>query len=85
MTCDHKRHNFFINLIKEYNNVVILRSLTKTCGLAGLRIGYAASSKKLIEKINNKVIAWNVNGLSSNCGKRSIERQKLLKICKKNN
>ncbi len=80
---DHKRHNFFINLIKDYNNVVILQSLTKTCGLAGLRIGFAASSKKLIEKINNKVIAWNVNGFTQIAAREALKDKNYLKSAKR--
>lgn len=80
---DHKRYNFFINLIKEYHNVVILRSLTKTCGLAGLRVGYAASSKKIIEKINNKLIAWNVNGLAQIAAREALKDKNYLKSAKR--
>jgi threonine-phosphate decarboxylase len=80
---DHKRHNFFIGLIKDYHNVVILRSLTKTCGLAGLRIGYAVSSKKIIEKINNKVIAWNVNGLAQIAAREALKDKNHLKSAKR--
>src|SRR3954469_7239865 len=80
---DHKRYSFFIDLIKDYHNVVILRSLTKTCGLAGLRIGYAVSSKKIIEKINNKVIAWNVNGLAQIAAREALKDKNHLKSAKK--
>ena len=80
---DHKRYSFFIDLIKDYHNVVILRSLTKTCGLAGLRIGYAVSSKKIIEKINNKVIAWNVNGLAQIAAREALKDKNHLKSAKR--
>jgi threonine-phosphate decarboxylase len=80
---DEKRYNYFINLIKEYNNIVILRSLTKTCGLAGLRIGYAISNKKKIEKMKNKVIAWNVNGLAQIAAREALKDKNYLNNAKK--
>lgn len=35
------------NLLKQYNNLIILRSFSKTFGLAGLRVGYSISSPKV--------------------------------------
>lgn len=60
----NKNNNLFVNLTKDYNNLVILRSLTKIYGLAGLRVGYIVSSKPVIEKLHNKLVSWNVNGLA---------------------
>jgi threonine-phosphate decarboxylase len=97
---DEKRYNYFINLTKEYKNVIILRSLTKTFGLAGLRIGYAISNAKIIDKMRNKVIAWNVNGLAQIAAREAlkdknylinakkiieIEKKRSFKMLKKNN
>lgn len=95
-----RRCNHFIDLIKDYNNIVIIRSLTKICGLAGLRIGYAISNKKMIEKMRNRVIAWNVNGLAQIAAREALkdknylnntkkiiesERKRCFRILKKNN
>ncbi|MDQ6723390.1 MAG: histidinol-phosphate aminotransferase family protein [Thermoproteota archaeon] len=80
---DEKRYNYFINLIKDYNNIVVLRSLTKTCGLAGLRIGYAVSNKKTIEKMKNKLIAWNVNGLAQIAAREALKDKNYLNSAKK--
>ncbi|WP_237087701.1 pyridoxal phosphate-dependent aminotransferase [Nitrosopumilus piranensis] len=38
-----------INLVKKYDNLFVLRSLTKSYGLAGIRIGYGIGSKTIIE------------------------------------
>ena len=35
-----------IKLIKKYNNLIILKSLSKASGLPGLRVGFAISTKK---------------------------------------
>ena len=82
---DEKRYNYFINLTKEYKNIVILRSLTKTFGLAGLRIGYAISNTKTIEKMKNKVIAWNVNGLAQIAAREALKDKNYLNSAKKIN
>ena len=55
-----------INLTKKYTNLIVIRSLTKFLGLAGLRIGYVISnSDRLLtwEKIRDP---WPVNTLATN-------------------
>lgn len=37
------------NLIKEYSNVFIIRTMSKVMGLAGLRIGYGLANSELID------------------------------------
>ena len=78
-----KKNNYFINLIKEYNNIVIIRSLTKTWGLAGLRVGYAVSNKKIVDKMKNHIIAWNVNGLAQIAAREALKDKEYLKLQKK--
>lgn len=41
-----------INLINEYQNLIIVRTFSKAFGLAGLRIGYCASNSKIIEDLH---------------------------------
>lgn len=53
-----------IKLIKNYSNLFILRSLTKSFALAGLRIGYGIGSKQIISILNKIKIPWNVSGLA---------------------
>ena len=38
-----------VNLLDEYDNIFILRTMSKVMGLAGMRIGYGISSKEIIE------------------------------------
>jgi threonine-phosphate decarboxylase len=45
-------------------NLFILQSLTKSFGLAGLRVGYGLGDKKIISILHNIKIPWNVSGLS---------------------
>jgi len=46
-------------------NIVLVKSLGKTYGLCGLRLGYIASeNKKLIENMLKKIPIWNINSLA---------------------
>ncbi len=78
-------NNYFINLIKDSNNLVILRSLTKTFGLAGLRVGYALSTNENIQKLNNNLISWNVNGLAQIAAIEALKDKSHIKAARKNN
>lgn len=48
----------------NYKNLLVVRSLTKAFGLAGLRVGYAVGGKKNISLLNNCRITWSVNTLA---------------------
>jgi len=46
-------------------NLIVIRSLSKDFGIAGLRLGYAVCDPKLSNKIFSKYgLCWNINGLA---------------------
>ena len=53
-----------IKEVKNYDHLIVLRSLTKFYGLPGLRIGFGVSSPKLIKKLETQKIPWSVNSLA---------------------
>lgn len=57
-----------IQLILEYENVVIVRSLTKSFAIPGIRLGYLAASSKIIEKLKSIKMPWSVNFLAIEAG-----------------
>lgn len=50
---DYKNENSAIRLVNKYRNLIVLRTLSKAYGLAGIRFGYALSNPETIEKIEN--------------------------------
>jgi threonine-phosphate decarboxylase len=57
----------------EFDNIMILRSLTKSFGLAGLRIGYSISNNAAANRISASQIPWNVNGIAQRAGISALE------------
>ena len=54
----------FMPLIAGRTNLVVLRTFSKAYGLAGLRIGYAAASRRTIASLAKMQIPWAVNSMS---------------------
>src|SRR6195952_5279698 len=55
------RQKTFIQELTEYGNLVVLQTLSKAWGLAGLRIGMAFASEEIIEVMNRVKPPYNVN------------------------
>tara|TARA_B100000700_G_scaffold248844_1_gene278851 strand:- start:3521 stop:4636 length:1116 start_codon:yes stop_codon:yes gene_type:complete len=53
----------FVNF-QSISNIVVLRSLSKTAGLAGLRIGFAIGNSKVIDIINRVTGPYDVNSFA---------------------
>lgn len=56
--------NSFAKYVGKYENLVVLRTLTKAFGLAGLRVGYCLASKKISHLLNKAKVPWSVNALA---------------------
>jgi histidinol-phosphate aminotransferase len=55
------RQKSFVQELKEYPNLVVLQTLSKAWGLAGLRLGMAFASKAIIEVMNKVKPPYNIN------------------------
>lgn len=58
---NYSRQKSFIQELTEYANLVVLQTLSKAWGLAGLRLGMAFGSSELIEVLNRIKPPYNIN------------------------
>jgi len=49
---------------KPIENLIVVKSLTKFYSIAGLRVGFGYSSKKMIEKMRSVQINWSMNAFA---------------------
>ncbi len=54
----------FANLIRKFPNLVVLKSMSKDFGIAGVRAGYGIMSKERVSKLLANGYLWNSNGLA---------------------
>ena len=52
-------------MVKEYENLFVIRSVTKFYGMAGIRLGYGLAAPNMVEKLENVRIPWSINSLAS--------------------
>ncbi len=65
--------------INHYENLIILRTLSKAFGLAGIRLGYMVANENLIEILNGVRSPYNVNYISQYLGIQALKnRDKIL-------
>jgi threonine-phosphate decarboxylase len=57
-----------IGLVTEYANLAIIRSMTKAFAIPGLRLGYIAAHRDVIEKLKAIKLPWSVNALAAEAG-----------------
>lgn len=63
------------SLIKDFDNVIVLRSLSKGYSLAGLRFGYAIAQEDLIDGLVKVKDSYNVDALALALATAAIEDQ----------
>ena len=50
------------NILEEYPDLMVMKSISKSYGVPGLRLGvFASSNKELIARIKKEVSIWNIN------------------------
>jgi histidinol-phosphate/aromatic aminotransferase/cobyric acid decarboxylase-like protein len=67
-----------IEWTRKHANLIVLKTFSKAYGLAGLRVGYAVSPKKLISQMYKAKAPYNVNAISEGIAAMALMERKFL-------
>ncbi|MFS0863566.1 histidinol-phosphate transaminase [Fredinandcohnia sp. 179-A 10B2 NHS] len=74
-----------IELLKEYPNLMILRTFSKAYGLGGLRVGYGVGEASFISKIEPAREPFNTNRVAQAAAVAALEDQAFIQECVEKN
>jgi threonine-phosphate decarboxylase len=75
---DNKRYSM-AEYVRRYDNLFLLRSLTKFFGLAGLRIGFGISSPDILKTLKKAKMPWSVNSLAMFAAMEAVKDDDFIK------
>lgn len=70
-------HETNFDLIKKYDNLIVLKTFSKAYALAGIRLGYAIANKDLIDTLNVVKPPYNMSRISSIIASIAIKNKHL--------
>jgi histidinol-phosphate aminotransferase len=70
-----------LSLVQEFNNIIILRTLSKGYSLAGLRLGFGIANPKLLSGLFKVKDNYNVDAIAILVGAAAIKDQKYKNTC----
>jgi histidinol-phosphate aminotransferase len=74
---DEAYHEFsgqtVVPLLRQYPNLIVLRTFSKAMAMAGLRVGYLLAAPELAQEIAKAVLPYNLNVISQTCALVAVE------------
>ncbi|WP_411168706.1 threonine-phosphate decarboxylase CobD [Clostridium sp. MB05] len=69
-----------LDLIEEYKNIFVIKSMTKIFAIPGIRIGYGISkNEEILEKIVEVSVPWNVNVVAEKAAIIALKEEEYIK------
>lgn len=68
----------YIDLTKNYNNIVVIKSYSNDFAIAGLRFAVIISADSIISNLKKMVLPYNVNSIAINCALMILNDDKRL-------
>lgn len=68
-----------IDLIEEYDNIIVTQTFSKAFGIANLRLGYMVSCPENINNLKKVISPYSVNGTAVICGSAAISDKEYVK------
>lgn len=80
---DEAYHQFagvdLLRLARELDNVVVVRTLSKAAGLAGLRVGYVAGPPEIVGTISKVRTVHDVNSVAALCADLVLDHPEIMR------
>ena len=79
---DEAYHYFYnktaIGLLKQFDNIIITRTFSKLCSIAGLRIGYSVSSERFAKLISDALPTYTVDAVAIEFAKEIMKDKSII-------
>ena len=75
----NKDYKSGLDIFKNKNNVIVLRTFSKIHGLAALRVGWAYGAKKIIDGLNRIKPPFNVNQVAQLAAREALKDKNFVK------
>jgi len=69
-----------LNFVSKYDNLIVLRSMTKAYAIPGLRLGYMVAQPNLIKQLKSCKLPWTVNVMAIEAGHFIFDHLKDLQL-----
>ncbi|CAG8661273.1 11658_t:CDS:2 [Dentiscutata erythropus] len=66
--------------VEKYPNLIVMQTLSKSFGLAGIRLGICIADPKIIRLMNNTKAPYNINSLTSHTALNALSLQNITKM-----
>ncbi|MTI32343.1 pyridoxal phosphate-dependent aminotransferase [Xanthovirga aplysinae] len=63
-----EREESVVPFLEDQRNLIVVKSLTKTFSVPGIRLGYILAAPEIIEHLGQKMEPWSVNALALHAG-----------------
>jgi histidinol-phosphate aminotransferase len=73
---DFSKNAGFASLIIRYNNLAVLRTMSKAGGMAAIRVGFLISSKLIVSYLNRIKYPYNISKVSQDIAIKSINENR---------
>jgi len=74
-----------VELLKEYHNIIILKTFSKAYGLASFRVGYGISSPEIIKELDKVRLPFNISTIGQKAACIALDDEEHLNKCIENN
>jgi len=54
-----------VGMVNEFENLFVIRSVTKFYGMAGIRLGYGVAAPSIVDRLETVKLPWSINSLAS--------------------
>tara|TARA_B100000029_G_scaffold516087_3_gene626811 strand:+ start:437 stop:1537 length:1101 start_codon:yes stop_codon:yes gene_type:complete len=82
---DYEEEDVTLDIVNNFENLVISRTFSKAYGLAGLRVGYSVSSEPIANYLNRIRQPFNVNSLALKAAEIALSDDEHLERCLSSN
>ncbi len=67
-----------LDMIDDFENLIVLRTFSKAFGLAGLRIGYSLANSEVSQALRRIQLPFNINKVSLVFARRMLEKREIV-------